>query len=467
MLFIAQFLDMIISILNTADVFQLSNPSVPSDVIYDVTDLLPRTASHHGKLHKFSCKSPVMPAKTAADLTSDHDEKNHTTIAELLVRSKSLADVAAILEVSPFKNIVTSYWSSYQKVYAAAFFIHIAVMLTYSLLGVASLDCTTAAGSVTVQWSWDIEFGLAIGLVWPVCLVMYDFIKLVRTVIDMCKFGIRHTFRALRVTDGNQIVGMVALQACGFFYSTLAVMWYGLNRVCYTYQDYVLSLSLLFGWIYAITFTRGFKQIHHFSIILQQILFKDITRFAVIYVFILFAFAFAYGALIQSIPSLKLSPSDFVFLVFNWMFGMSDFVTNEIEFELRHRSEFFVWMIYVLYLIMTTVVLLNLLIAMMSSSYTAVKEQSELMWKAGSLALPLEFEAGIGSLNSSRRNLHYDSDRQRWMMTISRDELCTHTDILANRTDRLWARIDQLTESLSHLTASLNHHRASHDVHRD
>lgn len=449
-------LEMVISILNTPQVFKLSNAS---HVIYDVTDLLPHTSN----LKRSSSKSAVAPDPMAQKYAPDESagiQRQHESVADILVRNEEHNQVAAILSVSPYKNIVESYWGSYQKLFAIAFIIHVVIMSIYCYCGVTFMACPTTITNVTTgevttlnQKPWEAEVGLAVVLLWPILLILYDGFKFTLLIISCGKVGFIPTVMSYR-GEGDQVLGLLALQGSGTLYSVLAVVWYIMNRVCADYQDYVLALSFIFGWIYAINFTRGFKQVHHFSIILRHIVFKDMIKFSLIYLFILLAFSFAYSAAIQAIPSLKMDSGEVIFLVFGWMIGNAEFQTDPEEFEAADRSEAFVRIIYVFYIIFSTIVLLNLLVGMMTDSYNTVREKSEIMWTVGSLRLPLEFESGVGRSRYNPPNLKFDESTDRWYLYIKPDHVTKHDMSTTDTINDLRGKIDELNNNFDHLLKS-------------
>ncbi|KAF6041506.1 hypothetical protein EB796_000185 [Bugula neritina] len=448
--------DMLIYILNIADVFKFTSHQDDS-ILYDVSDLLPFTSTHESPRDKENIKklSAVSPSSDSKDCEGNNAESvaNSASVAELLVKVEAYGDVAAILDASPFKNIVDSYWNAYQKLFAASFFLHILIMALYSYFGIESLKCvgsfaeqntTTPAAELYVR-TWNLEVALALCLIWPICLIVYDGALAVKTIFSCKRNGITHAFQNAR-NQSEYLLGTIILQFCGFIYSTFAITFYVMNRYCMASQDYILAISYIFGWVFAINFTRGFKQVHHFSIILKHILFRDMLRFGLIYLFILLAFSFAYSALVQTIPSLKLTGSESIFFVFNWMVGMSDFETDGSEFEKFNKSEAMVEIVYATYIILCTIVLLNLLIAMMSDSYADVRKASEIMWTVGSLRLPLEFEEGLGKSYYRPQHLYWNENAQRWFIRIPKRNVVEKRNSTETVIHDLTLKVEKLVE---------------------
>lgn len=193
-----------------------------------------------------------------------------------------------------------------------------------------------------------------------------------------------------RVGDIEHLFGVLIIKLCGLVYSGAFLSWYIIgalyNDDSYCKLDYyvhLLSVALLFGWIYTLDFTRGIKNLHHIVIMMRHILYKDMIRFLFIYVIILLAFSQGYMAL--EYRALDQSIGNTTFMVFNWMLG-----TAEVEYNYEHGM--FGRVLYAAFIITSTIVLLNLLVAMMADSYALVRDSSEGLWKMSALQIRLEYQ---------------------------------------------------------------------------
>jgi len=122
---------------------------------------------------------------------------------------------------------------------------------------------------------------------------------------------------------------------------------------------------------------------HTFSIMLKYIVLRDITRFLIMYVFVLLGFGFAFHALFQLSPTITgsitgsvRSPYNTLFTTFNMMLGMGDlpFDTDfDTTYEASGGHPAFVKWVYIVYIAISTIILLSLLIAMMTETFTDIK----------------------------------------------------------------------------------------------
>ncbi|XP_012935889.1 transient receptor potential cation channel subfamily V member 6 [Aplysia californica] len=125
------------------------------------------------------------------------------------------------------------------------------------------------------------------------------------------------------------------------------------------------------------------------------------VKFAVVYLFVLMAFSFAFHALFQvSQSAADTYPTPFytLFLMFNMMIGM-EYVfedgTLEGNLKAEGRSALTLKIFYIIYMLLATIVLLNLLIAMMNDSYQAILQRSQMAWRIESVKLGVDLEKSI------------------------------------------------------------------------
>jgi len=70
-------------------------------------------------------------------------------------------------------------------------------------------------------------------------------------------------------------------------------------------KPHIRALSEVYSASSVLQFTKGFETMHAFSIMLKYIVLRDITRFLVMYVFVLLGFGFAFHALFQLSPTIS------------------------------------------------------------------------------------------------------------------------------------------------------------------
>ena len=193
---------------------------------------------------------------------------------------------------------------------------------------------------------------------------------------------------------------------------------------------YVEAVSVVFvlGWLFTLNFTKGFQKMHTFSIMLKYIVLHDISRFLIMYIFVLLGFGFAFHALFQLSPSIADSlgnPFNTIFMAFNMMLGMGDSpVDNSFDatYEANGGNPAFVKCVFIVYVTISTIIMLSLLIAMMTDTFTDIKSKEATTWQVGSLRLALLIERAMPFLRSvlccsGRDRVTFDGELHRWMMS--------------------------------------------------
>jgi len=218
-------------------------------------------------------------------------------------------------------------------------------------------------------------------------------------------------------------------QLSALAFGASAIVWYALYRCGTTARVYVEVVAVVFvvGWMFTLQFTKGFQTMHAFSIMLKYIVLRDITRFLIMYVFVLLGFGFAFHALFQLSPAIAGSvgsPFNTLFTAFNVMLGMGDSPVDsgfDATYEASGGDPAFVKWVYILYVAISTIILLSLLIAMMTDTFTDIKSKEATTWQVGSLRLALRIERAMPFLRravccSGHDRVTFDVELGRWMM---------------------------------------------------
>ena len=230
---------------------------------------------------------------------------------------------------------------------------------------------------------------------------------------------------------------LAPLTALAFGVTT--IVWYVVYRCGTTAHVYVevLAVVLIVGWMFTLQFTKGFRKMHAFSVMLNYIVLHDITRFLIMYTFVLLGFGLAFHALFQLSPTIAGplgSPFNTLFTAFNVMLGMGESPVDSSFDEMYEASggdPAFVKWVYIIYVTISTIILLNLLIAMMTDTFADIKLKETATWQVGRLRLALRIERDLSFLHAftcfdldvEDENLDVAPDKlpcKRWMMSTEK-----------------------------------------------
>ncbi|XP_041371421.1 uncharacterized protein LOC121384979 [Gigantopelta aegis] len=389
---------------------------VQNKVRFNVTHLTPLT---NNSLTGFCNNTRVIPRPSCI---------------EWLLSLESTDKASEILDIPPIKLIEKAYGSVAAWTNIVLIILHIAYMATFSYCSNALLERRRISPS---DYSVDAPTVLLYAVV-PIEPALFLFYVLYRTIKSVCMGQFTVSYKLHIGRDGGVVTLIETYISIlfSFVYAILVVVWIVLFSVGYSYHDYFLAPSLLLGWLFTISFTRGFKLIHYFWKMIQHMIIKDVLKFLFVYLFVLLAFSFCVHVLFQVSPALianYASPLDTMFLFFNLMIGMGELFDGSVATSLQAvgRSTLYIKILYIIYMILGTIVLLNLLIAMMNDSYSDILRRRQLGWRIESVQLGVDIEKSNPWCTKlfSRVKLHYgqilpspkDKADMNWYIEVSRD----------------------------------------------
>ncbi|XP_005103404.2 uncharacterized protein LOC101847512 [Aplysia californica] len=131
-----------------------------------------------------------------------------------------------------------------------------------------------------------------------------------------------------------------------------------------------------------------------------------------------------------------------MFYLFNLMLGMTDVLEDGVEDAMSESGQgvFYLEFLYSIYMVIGHIVLLNLLIAMLNDSYSAVREVHQVTWRVEAVQLGMSLANSfpfatfmIGRRSLAKADLHPEthgietpkdsSSHQRWFLTLSDADL--------------------------------------------
>jgi hypothetical protein len=404
-----------------------------------------------------------------------------TTVSclELIVSMPDEILASRMLDIAPYRQLVRNTWSGYQWIFVILMLIHIVYMTLYTIFALpqtATLIHTYNKTSKCVEFSRTPELH-GLFLIWPAIIVVFMIYSTrsewFRCCLKNCSCVPSHMkrrrFAALHLLGlGLPFKLMYAtfnflphLSAIAF--GAMMITWYALYRCGTTSQAYVQVSSVVFiiGWLFTLNFTKGFEEMHAFSVMLKYIIIRDITRFLFMYVFVLVGFGLAFHALFQVSPTLAQESGSVwynFFAMFNLMVGLGSPLGNfdDATYRKAGGSPAFVYWIYIFYIAIASVILMNLLVAMMSDTFANIKSNEGVTWKVGSLHLALGIQRSLPILHKllpclRRSPVTFDAAAGRWMLSIpSKDIIGESTakdesiDAMLKVVQRLETKIDRL-----------------------
>ena len=402
---------------------------------------------------------------------------------EIVVSMADEVTATRVLDVLPINFLIIDYWTIYRFIYLTLMVIHLVHMGLFSGI---SIPKAAQRWNHTKDTLSDFDTDPAYGclLIWPCLILLYSCIYLLSQMIGywsrdkmdrkpLFKERPKELFDTLFVVFDwlMSYISMITAVAFG----VLSIVWY----VTYSWkaraQVYYLAVVLILGWLYSIHFTKGFQTVHAFSIMLKYIIIRDISRFLFIYSFVLLGFAFAMHALFQiSEPMRESYPTGghSLFTTFNMMIGMDEIFDEDSDenYSSVGSSSVYLRVAYLFYIILSTIVLLNLLIAMMSDTYNDIKSREGTTWRVGSLSMALRIELSLPLLGRGLRMLRnwsasFPVEQQqsrdgkvRYYLTLARGKIQTGSGAADSETKQALTKLESRLNLMNNDFAEMSRH---------
>jgi hypothetical protein len=329
----------------------------------------------------------------------------HTT--NVLSESENATVKTDIIELEPINSTIKMKWSLYRWIYILWCLTHFAYMVSLTCVSLdlhmnqpsdgrtlSSSNQTTDAPIGSTEHVVINRYNKGLVGLFLIIPIFYIISELIDCVVSWPCYGVLSTtkigpkkrntcLRKTYVKNNSTFVGNAPYRLLAFCFSVFMFTWYGLYMHENTNSEIPLSLALIVGWIFMLHFTRACPHVCRFSIMIQKMFFRDFLYFLTVYMFILVAFASALHHILPPGPSFGSTVMDLL-----------NIVTNAVETkgDVKPTHENYAAALKSMYAILSVILLLNMLIAMMNTSYESVKSTNVNLWRYQQLSIFLMLE---------------------------------------------------------------------------
>ena len=435
---------------------------------YDITNVSPETMLEKPlpkRKHRL-----LTPSSIGVAIAGDDDDGSlgvplqQMSCIDVIVKMEDPILATRVLDVTPLNFIVRDYWKVYKYIYGILMVLHIVYMSLYSVYAIPLANEIWTFNSTSPHVP-DSRYGVF--LLSPIFFLLFALYYAISGSITFClerknpNKNIKHGFcseglAAFMYSVIDWVFSSLQLLS-GIAFGLIVILWYAFYMQSDKIQVYFLAVALIVGWLYTIAFTKGFETVHSFSIMLKYIIVRDITRFGFIYLFVLLGFALAMHALFQISPTvLENHPTagHTFFDSFNMMIGMGEVVgdTTDDDFAAAGSNGIYLRITYLFYIILSTIILLNLLIAMMSDTYGDIKKGEGTTWRVGSVRMAVSMEKSLNIIAKvfqwlrglrSVVKISFDETNYRYMITIPISEIeQAHVNVVPDETIKAMNKLE-------------------------
>ena len=142
----------------------------------------------------------------------------------------------------------------------------------------------------------------------------------------------------------------------------------------------IVAISLVYGWIQTMEYVKGWPTIHAFCFMVKLIFVKDILRIICIYAFVLIGFALAFHVYVESLIDSTESGGTNVLNSLYLKFGLTTGLGVWSDMSLTEEHDTTHGPVFASCICVSTIVLMNILIAMMNKTYEDVTSLQEALW---------------------------------------------------------------------------------------
>ena len=347
--------------------------------LYDVTDIeLNYDISLATKLNLDKAKYKVFPYNDRKyPLKSEQRDTNIPTL-EMIFKNDP-ATVFKFIELTPLRYVINRKWRFYRCFYSVSGIAHMLFMIGYTVYAVRRSNMVDASYRHRVGSDVMVTVYLSISVLFA---VIYLFQEIVRIVKGQMPWTMNHVMNCYHN-------GPFRLMLVMFSVTVLAdVVW---KMIDDHYRDYFLICSVILGWWFIVFFLRGFKQFSFFTVMIQKVLVGDMFRFSIIIGMELIAFTTGMYIAFREMNPPDQTVQEFSRLMvqmFKMMFG---FTALDVLFDAQQP-----WLtvcLYVGFVLLTYVLMINSLIAMMSNTCSVVSQNREIQYRVQQMSIILFFES--------------------------------------------------------------------------
>ena len=304
-----------------------------------------------------------------SDTASDKEEQTYQIIKIIMQRQPTIA--AEMLELEPFKSEMKQKWKDVKILHVVLSVIYIVMIIALTIVVAHRKTPIRTCAELyhnhedKVRGGFEILILTMTGIFWNLIVLSdwQDYNDGFNTPDSLR--GVEIVFKVLRY-----LTCIAIFTAAGFRFA------------CSDYEDVPLALALFFGWMYTLRSVLVFRHFAMFAEMIYRIIRHDMGRFLVVYIITLTALSSAFFCIFQGTSTQDGSTENFrhfwlsAFTLFRMGLGLSD----EVDVVTRSRIPGMGVVMFCVSVILVTLILFNILIAMMNETYVKIKKDVEKTW---------------------------------------------------------------------------------------
>ncbi len=290
---------------------------------------------------------------------------------ELLVYTTSDRKLP-IFDTEPIHTLVHTKWKAYRKWFLMWAVFHLLLVVVFTCCALVRKHQEAHAPTGLKFLAGDIFVFLSTLIV--MILEVYDIVLgCITWRRKKCTKNIPHKLQWYTVLRMNGFRPIILI------FTILTLTWFILRVMQHPSADVVAAPALIIGWYWCLFFTRAFRNIAIFTVMINRMLIGDMLYFGVAFTIILIGFSVAFLLLV---PAVKAPDAMCSFPVSMWSLVRQAVGLLDMDEPIAEMDEHVTLARVLLFcfIMLTMILLLNMLIAAMSDTYSTVNSNKDLLW---------------------------------------------------------------------------------------
>ncbi|XP_066539520.1 transient receptor potential cation channel subfamily V member 6 [Hoplias malabaricus] len=328
------------------------------------------------------------------DLTEIDSRTDDASVLQLIACSQK-RESRRILEVTPVQQLITLKWNLYGKYYfRLLLLVYLLYIITFTLCCMnrplkdipQNYSKPDMDQSIKIQKKLKesyVTYGDHLRMAGEIISVIGALIILLLEIPDILRVGVKRYFGQTAL-GGPFHVTLIT-------YAVLVVALFILRITEMPGELVLMSLSLVLGWCNVLYFARGFEMLGPYVIVIQKILFGDLTKFMWLSLIALIGFSTALWTWYMtqdplSVPQYRSYPIT-LFSVFELTIGLIDLPVDHTIYT--HPV---VQLVHCCFSVVSHLLMISLLTAMMSDTQWRVGQERDELWRTQVVATIMMLE---------------------------------------------------------------------------
>ncbi|KAK7462653.1 hypothetical protein BaRGS_00038304 [Batillaria attramentaria] len=364
--------------------------------------------------------TPSPSATSGAKKIQAELRRGEVSILEIICETGRIEKAFGLLNTYVVKGIIREKWSHYRLWFILWFIAHVILMVFFTTYAVykarliryhelQQLNATEPPSASAAEEAF-VFAGAILAIPVALLLLLWEVVRVLnRQPLNLWLIHHNGVYRSILV-----IFALSVLTDSIWYFAKMPV----------PDNNYFLILALLVGWWFMTFFLRPFRKFSFFTVMLQKVLVGDMFRFSTVILLELLAFSVAMH--MTYLPTPGPLPEDFEHLgitlltMFKLMLGLT-----EVEILNDAPHPWLADLLYVMFTLLTYLLMLNALIAMMSNTCSIVAENRNSQFELQRLSVVLMLESMVPfkmrhCCGEKEKVAKYDVDNRRHMQPEKR-----------------------------------------------